>query len=253
MDTTPDDTTFFHQLRTGLKRVVNVIDVEWRVSMALVLIAGGIWLTATVAEEVIEGDTHTIDTQILLALREPGDHSDPIGPVWFEEIVRDLTALGGTALLTLTVSAVGGYLLLLKRYRKLAVLLTAVIGGFLISFFLKDIFDRPRPDLVANGTRIFSASFPSGHSLLAAATYLTLGGLVAQIHKRWRLRLYTILLALFIMVVVGFSRVYLGVHWPTDVLAGWTLGAIWALVCWLGAYWIRDSDEAETPRPLTEK
>ena len=138
MNTSTNDTKFFHQFRTVLDRVINVVDVEWRVLMALVLIAGGIWLTATVAEEVIEGDTHTIDTQILLALREPGDHSDPIGPVWFEEIMRDLTALGGTALLTLTVSAVGGYLLLLKRYRKLAVLLTAVIGGFLISLTMLD-------------------------------------------------------------------------------------------------------------------
>lgn len=253
METATDNTTFFDRIHTILNRVTDVTGVEWRVLMALFLIAGGIWLTATVAEEVLEGDTHTIDTMILLSLREQDDKSDPIGPVWFEEIVRDLTALGGTALLTLTVSAVGGYLLMLKRYRKLAVLLSAVLGAFLLSYFLKDIFDRPRPELVAGGTRVFSASFPSGHSLLAAATYLTLGGLVAQIHTRWRLRMFTILLAILIVLVVGVSRVYLGVHWPSDVLAGWTLGAIWALVCWMGGYWINDSDEGEPARPLTDE
>lgn len=215
---------------------------EWRILVAVVLILGGIWLTAGVAEAVMEGETHEIDRMILLALREPGDVSDPLGPRWFEEMVRDYTSLGGTAILVLLVTAVSGYLAMLRRYKRLVVLLTAVIGGVILSSLLKGIFDRPRPDLILESSYAFNASFPSGHALLSAATYLTLGGLLAQIQKRFRLKAFVLLFSILIMVVVGFSRLYLGVHWPSDVLAGWTIGAIWALLCWSVANWLQEHD-----------
>lgn len=212
---------------------------EWRILVALLLIMGGIWLTINLTDEVLEGETHALDEQLLLSLREAGDPSNPLGPPWFEEMMRDFTSLGGTGVLFLLVTAVTSYLFLLKRYKNLAILLTAVLGGLLLSYLLKDIFDRPRPDLIVDTSAINSASFPSGHSLLAAATYLTLGSLMAQIQTRFRLKAFIILLAIFVMVLVGFSRVYLGVHWPSDVLAGWTIGAVWALLCWVGARWLR--------------
>jgi undecaprenyl-diphosphatase len=215
---------------------------EWRILVALLLIVGGIWLTVELTDEVLEGETHALDEQLLLALREAGDPRNPLGPPWFEEMMRDFTSLGGTGVLILLVTAVTSYLFLLKRYKNLVILLTAVLGGLLLSFLLKDLFDRPRPDLIVDTSAITSASFPSGHSLLAAATYLTLGSLMAQIQTRFRLKAFIILLAIFVMMLVGFSRVYLGVHWPSDVLAGWTIGVVWALLCWLGARWLHRSE-----------
>lgn len=217
---------------------------EWRILLVVALIIGGLWLALTVTEEVVEGDTHEIDRQLLLALREPDDASDPLGPVWLEEMIRDFTALGGTGFLVLLVTAATAYLFMLGRYPDMWVLLIAVIGGAVLSFFLKDVFDRPRPDLVPIEIFYYSASFPSGHALIAATTYLTLAGLLAQIQPRFRLKAYILLLALFVMILVGFSRVYLGVHWPSDVLAGWTIGAVWALLCWLGARWWRGRQTA---------
>ncbi len=229
----------FYQLMSHLGQY------EWRILVALLLIVGGVWLTINLAEEVSEGDTHTIDRALLLALREPDDISDPLGPRWFEEMIRDFTALGGSGVLILLVTAVTSYLFMLRQYKNLAILLTAVLGSFLLSYFLKDIFDRPRPDLIVDTSTITTASFPSGHSLLAAATYLTLGSLMAQIQPRFRLKAFIILLAIFVMVLVGFSRVYLGVHWPSDVLAGWTIGAVWALLCWLVSRWLHRTERAE--------
>lgn len=213
---------------------------EWYILVALLLIVGGIWLTAEVADAVVDGQTHEIDQMILLALRNPNDVTDPIGPPWFEEMMRDYSALGGTGILVLLVTAVSGYLIMLQRYKRLVVLLTAIIGGVILSTLLKGIFDRPRPDLIVQGAYTFNASFPSGHALLSAATYLTLGGLLAQIQTRFRLKAFVLLFSIFIMVIVGFSRLYLGVHWPSDVLAGWTIGAIWALMCWSVAHWLQE-------------
>lgn len=115
----------------------------------------------------------------------------------------------------------------------------AVAGGLLVSSALKSGFDRPRPDLVPHGAYVYTTSFPSGHAMMSAVTFLTLGSVLARSQRRRRLKVYLILLALMITLGVGVSRVYLGVHWPTDVLAGWTVGASWALLCWLTARWLQ--------------
>ena len=121
--------------------------------------------------------------------------------------------------------------------------LLAVFGGGAIVYFLKLGFDRPRPDLVPHGSYVFTASFPSGHSMLSAITYLTLGFLLARSQSHRTLRIYIMVLTLVVTGLVGLSRVYLGVHWPTDVLAGWAAGACWALLCWLVARWIQQRYE----------
>jgi undecaprenyl-diphosphatase len=239
MEQLDQPTDIFHSLH---RFMTNLGRNEWRLLLALALIVGGVWLTAAVAEEVVEGDAHTIDRAILLSLREPDDLNDPLGPYWFEGMIRDFTSLGGTAILVLVVTAVGGYLIMLRQYKTLVIVLTAVIGGAILSFFLKDVFDRPRPDLVMQGAFYTNPSFPSGHALLAAATYLTLGSLLARIQTRLRLKAFIILLAVVVAALVGFSRVYLGVHWPSDVLAGWTIGIVWALLCWLGATWLHRNE-----------
>jgi len=113
--------------------------------------------------------------------------------------------------------------------------LGSVLGGQLIGTILKDLFQRPRPDLVPFSAYASGASFPSGHTLMSAVTYLTLGALLARSQERKRVKAYLLLVAIFLTFAVGVTRVYLGVHWPTDVLAGWTAGAVWALICWLTA------------------
>ncbi|MFT8246902.1 phosphatase PAP2 family protein [Roseomonas sp. BN140053] len=190
---------------------------------------------AGLAAEVAEGETLALDRAILLALRDPADLSDPLGPRWLEEVARDITGLGGHAILAGVTLAVVGFLFLTRKRGAAALVLGAVAGGMLLSSLLKVVFQRPRPDLVPHAVEVYTASFPSGHAMLSAATYLTLGALLFRVADGWRVRAYVLSLAILTTLLVGASRVYLGVHWPTDVLAGWCLGAAWALLCWLVA------------------
>lgn len=194
-------------------------------AVALLLIAFGL-----IADEVGEGDTLDFDKSVLAALREPGNMQDPIGPAWVEEAARDITALGGVAVLTLLVTLIVIHFLLRGKWRAGAFLAFVVAAGTLISNGLKDVFDRPRPDLTGI-VHVASASFPSGHATVSAVTYLTLGVVLARTSSRHRLRVFYILTAIFLTGIVGLSRLYLGVHYPTDVAAGWAIGGAWAILC----------------------
>ena len=211
---------------------------ELVILLVMLMILAGMWGFLAIAGEVSEGETKSIDERLLLALRNPADPADPLGPPWFEEAMRDLTALGGSAVLALLTLAVSGYLLLVRRYLLSCLVIAAVIGGSLLSTALKAGYERPRPELVPHLSQVQYTSFPSGHSMAAAATYLTLGALLARAQTRPVLHVYFLVLAIIITLLVGISRVYLGVHWPTDVVAGWTAGTTWALFCWLIARWL---------------
>jgi undecaprenyl-diphosphatase len=215
----------------------------------LVVVAGGIWLFLGIAEEVHEGDLARLDRQILLLFRDPADPGQPLGPAWLQEAMRDLTALGSMVVLAIITLAAAVYLALAGKRRAALFLLVAIGGGIVIGFGLKALFERARPDLAAHAARVFTASFPSGHSMMAAVTYLTLGALLARIQPRRRLKLYLIGLAVLVSVAVGISRLYLGVHWPSDVLAGWVLGASWALLCWTVVLWLQRRGEIEQAGP----
>jgi undecaprenyl-diphosphatase len=213
--------------------------------LLVVAVAAGVWFFAELADEVKDGDALPFDQAVLLAMRNPQDPSDPLGPGWVEEIGRDLTALGGVAMLTFLTVAAAGYLLLERKRHAAVFLLVAVTGGVLLSLALKGSFSRPRPDLVPHGSYVSTTSFPSGHSMMSAITYLTLGALLARTHPHPRIKAYVLMLAVLMTFAVGVSRVYLGVHWPTDVLAGWAAGATWALLCWLAARWLQRRGRVE--------
>lgn len=216
--------------------------------LAIGSVAAGVWLFAALADEVMEGGTRKVDTTLLLALRRPGD-LEPLGSPAVLNAARDITALGGPAVLTLLTAAVSLFLALDGK-KHMALFVCGSIGsGLLLSNLLKDTFDRPRPEIVPHEVYASSYSFPSGHSMLSAITYLTLGAILARSHERKLLKTYFLVTAVFLTVLIGVTRVYLGVHWPTDVLAGWTAGAVWALLCWLLARWLQSRRALE---PETE-
>jgi undecaprenyl-diphosphatase len=214
-------------LKAIIARVETVSLILW------ILTAGAIWGFFNIAGEVGEGETLAIDRHILLALRNPADPSDPIGPRGLEEAMRDVTGLGGVTVLTLVTIVATLALLFHGKRRRAAMTMPAKIAAQVSATLLKDLYDRPRPDLVPHGSFVYSASFPSGHSTLAAATYLTLATMIASLEPKARTKALVYIVAGLVTVSVGFSRVYLGVHWPSDVLAGWTLGAAWALLGWI--------------------
>ena len=212
---------------------------------AVAAIAAGIWFFLAIAGEVREGDTQSFDKALLLSMRRPGDLA-PKGSEAFQEVARDVTALGGSLVLTLVTLITAGFLWLDGKGRMAAFVGLSVGTGTLLSTLLKDLFHRARPDLVPHGMHVSSASFPSGHSMLSAVTYLTIAALLARSHERRSVKVYFLLVAIVLMLMIGVSRVYLGVHWPTDVLAGWTAGAVWALLCWLIARWLQNRHRLET-------
>jgi undecaprenyl-diphosphatase len=216
-------------------------------TLALVGLLG--WGFVALAGEVMEHDTLAFDRALLLALREPGNLQNPIGPSWLEESARDFTGLGGHAILGLVTLATVGYLLMTRRRGAALLVIGAVVGGMIASALLKIGFERPRPDLVPHGVRVYTASFPSGHAMLSAVTYLTLGSLLARIHKPRRVKIFFLSLAIVLTILIGASRVYLGVHWPSDVLAGWCVGSAWAGLCWYVALLLQRKGQVETEAP----
>jgi undecaprenyl-diphosphatase len=175
-----------------------------------------------------EGGAYSIDRTLMLVLRTPGDAADPLGPAWFEDVMRDMTALGGIGVVIGASLVLAGYLALRRRFVDIAVLAASVVGAELVSGVIKHLVERPRPELVPYKAAIYSASFPSGHTLMATVMYITFAMLLAADFER-REREYLLAVAWIVSFAVGASRIYLGVHWPSDVLAGWCIGALWML------------------------
>ncbi|WP_027169994.1 phosphatase PAP2 family protein [Mesorhizobium sp. WSM3224] len=209
--------------------------LEFPLLLAGLVIAGGLWGLVELMEVARATTPHAFDTEILLAFRHAGQPDSPIGPPWLEGAVRDVTALGSSAVLVLITTATIVYLLLIRRPSTALFMFVAVAGGQVLSNLLKLEVDRPRPDLVSHLVNETSLSFPSGHAMLSAVTYLTLGSLAARFLPDRRTKIFVLCLAVLTTVLVGTSRVYLGVHWPSDVLAGWCAGFAWAMLCWLAA------------------
>lgn len=209
-------------------------------------IFAAVWVFLAVADEIQDEEMMAVDERILLALRNPADYSDPLGPGWLEEMGRDFTAFGGVGVLTLLTLGTCIYLRMINRTRAALFTIAAIGSGWLVSNVLKMGFDRPRPDLVPHGSIVYTASFPSGHAMMSAVTYLTLAVLLGRAVPSWRLRAFFLVAAMFLTVLAGVSRVYLGVHWPTDVIAGWAMGAAWAGMCWLIERWLQERGMVES-------
>jgi undecaprenyl-diphosphatase len=202
--------------------------LEPRTLITLLVIVGAV----LVFTRLVEGEIRAFDEAVLLALRDPSNLSDPVGPAWLQIMFRDITSLGSYTVVILITVAVIGYLLMDGKRAAAVLVLASVGGGAVLSSLLKLGIDRPRPDLIAHLVEVNTASFPSGHATLAAVTYLTLGALLSRVKARRSAKIYVLTVAPALTFLIGISRIYLGVHWPTDVLAGWCVGSAWALLCW---------------------
>lgn len=226
---------------------------EPAVLIALLVTILAVWGFIELADEVTDGDTAHFDEWAIRALRRTDDPSQPLGPRWLWEVGRDMTALGGMAVLGLLTAAVAGFLWLKRMYGALLLVLAATLGGTLMSLLLKEFFERPRPGLVPHLSQVYTSSFPSGHAMLSATVYLTLGTLLGQFVHGFHLKAYFLIVAIFLTVLVGCSRVYMGVHYPTDVLAGWAAGLAWALGCWLIARWLQKKGAVEPELDIVQE
>ena len=203
------------------------------------LVVSLVGLGAHLADELIEGEGWSVDTRLLLALRVPGHPQTPIGPPWLLQSAIDITALGGATLMWLFGSAGLIWLLRIGKRGEAAWIAVSLIGASLIDNGLKAWIARPRPALVPHLAQVTDASFPSGHAMVSAALYLTLALMLAEGAKRWTARVAIVAFGAFLAVLIGCSRVYLGVHWPSDVLAGWSFGTAWALAVFAANRWLK--------------
>jgi undecaprenyl-diphosphatase len=219
---------------------------ELQVLIALILLTACALAFVWLAGEVTEGDTRAFDRVILLSMRDAADSSIMRGPTWLPEVARDITSLGSAAVLTLIAVAVVGFLVVVQARSAALLLAGALLGGGVLSTILKQYFERPRPDLVTHAVDVSSASFPSGHAMLSTVTYLTLAALLTRLQLTPAAKAYLMLSAVGFSVLIGISRIYLGVHWPTDVIAGWSVGAAWAVGCWLIARALQRRGVVET-------
>jgi undecaprenyl-diphosphatase len=206
---------------------------ELHILLGAVMLLALIWGFVHLADEVREGDTRHFDEWVLSSLRQDTDKTQLKGPRWVAWGAQDITALGSPTVLGLTVLAVTGYLFLQGLYRNGLFIFAASAGGWVLNWLLKMGFARARPSVVPHLREVVSSSFPSGHALTSAAVYLTLGALLMRIAEGRLTKYYCIAIAMFVTFLVGASRVFLGVHYPSDVLAGWLIGMSWALLCWV--------------------
>lgn len=218
-------------------------------ALPAVLVAIGVLVVGflKLGHSVAESKTDAFDRSILLALRAAPD--DPLGPRWFEAAVMHLSALGSGAVTGLVAVIAVTFALLARQPRFAALIAVCALGTSALMGVLKGLYNRPRPSVVTHLDPPGGLSFPSGHSMISMALYMTLAMLIARALPDRRLRRYTIGVGGLLAFLIGVSRMYLGVHYPSDVVAGWTVGGAWALLCGTIAYRLGRSGELETPEP----
>ena len=218
--------------------------------ISLLTIAALLFVFGFVAIDVATRKPSSFDRYIIFALRKSAKQPVPIGPPWLQEAARDVTSLGSIAVLLMITFAVAGYLFLANKPGVAWLMLISALGGLALNNLLKFVFARPRPDIVSHSPRVFTTSFPSGHATLSAITYLTIAALLARAYPSPILDLYFLLFAALLTVLIGVSRIYLGVHFPTDILGGWCIGTAWAIGCWVLMAWLQQGGQIEPPTPV---
>jgi undecaprenyl-diphosphatase len=228
--------------------LVRLADSDAVFLVRALLAVGAVWLFMGLADAVRDDEVRDLDERLIRALRDPVRPQDPVGPPWVESVVRDVTALGSKVVLLIFTTAVAVFLAVRRQSHALVLVVVSTAGGMFLADGLKQVFARPRPDLVPHLAAVYTSSFPSGHAMTAAVVYLTLGALLSQLVEERTLKAYFLGVACFLTFVVGLSRVYLGVHYPTDVLAGWSAGLAWALLCWMAASYLQRRGKVEQPK-----
>ncbi len=240
-------------MKTGFTDLVRGMRDMRIASLPILLIAAcaaGVYGFLAIADEVSENEIESFDTFVFMLFRNPADISDPIGPTWVEETMAEITALGGYPVLVVLVASVIGYLLVSRRFGPALFTLISIVTGAAASHGLKLLYDRPRPDLVEHLVNTHTASFPSGHATMSTVVYLTLASLIVRLVDDTAVRAYVLSVAVLLALAIGISRVYLGVHWPSDVIAGWALGVAWASLSWLVVSLLRTWRNAGRDKPI---
>jgi undecaprenyl-diphosphatase len=235
----------FPELTSFKKLIKEFVTKEIKVLLILMTLFLSVLIFIEIGNQVTEGTTKQFDESIIKYFRLSDNISEPAGPSFLTEFMLDVTSLGGGTIITLITIFVLGFLILQKRYNTMWLVLAATIGGTLITLGLKEFYGRERPDLIYRLVDVSSLSFPSGHSMMSAVVYLTQAAIIGRIQKNRKIRIYILSVALFLTFIIGLSRVYLGVHYPTDVLGGWTIGLAWASFCWFVALYLERRNKIE--------
>lgn len=209
-----------HHVR-GLYAAVGVL-----LSASLGLALLGLWGLSVLTEEVLEGDTARVDHAVLFWLNE---QATP----WLDHAAVEITALGDTLVMVLVALISASFLWLLGRKAYAVLLMAAVVGGGVITPVLKTIFDRPRPQILelrAHFTES-SAAYPSGHATMSMVTLVTIAFIIHRLSRHRWMGVIAGGLAGVVILLIGLSRLYLGLHFPSDVIAGYAVGFTWAVLC----------------------
>lgn len=224
-------------LASFARRALALARTEIAALGALMVIAFGVMTFVEVADDMTEADGQAFDHSVLMAMRPYADDPGrPWGPWWLKEAADDITSLGGISVLGLF-ATIAVIFLVIQRKRLSALLLVVGLGvGVMLSEGLKSVFERERPPVAYQAVETINASFPSGHALLSAVFYLSLGVMLTRAFPQRRFKAFVLGVAILMTLLVGITRIYLAAHWASDVFAGWSVGAAWAMALWLISY-----------------
>ncbi|WEK41518.1 MAG: phosphatase PAP2 family protein [Candidatus Brevundimonas colombiensis] len=224
-------------LRSFLRRILTVARTEIAALTALLVMAGGVLSFIEIADDMTEADGQAFDQHVLALMRPYADDPGrPWGPWWLKEAAADITSLGGISVLGLFALIVIVFLLSQRKWLSSLLLVLGLAGGVALSEGLKAVFERERPPAAMQAVETINASFPSGHALLSTVFYLSVAVMLTRAFPKRRFKAFVLGVGILMALLVGLTRVYLGAHWASDVLAGWAVGAAWAMALWLVAY-----------------